>query len=208
LGRHNYLMMKFVFFGVITALQSLLFFLVISLGGADGAAFWQLLSLMGTSLSAVAVGFAISAWVKSKTQAVRMVPLILLPQIIFSGFVLQLPKGTKSDIAGLIPAYSSERLMDVSLLTGHNIKKMEQQLTMVQMSALAGNGSQNLSAEAKEANNAKIALRNLKDDSNAGSDSNYNGFLTAMGSFIKLLLWGAAGYVIAFMGLRSREKGA
>jgi hypothetical protein len=72
-----------------------------------------------TAWVAVSIGLAISTLVRTTTQAVMFVPLILLPQIIFSGFVipsLATGTGAKRAVTDVMPSYAAQRIMDVSLL--------------------------------------------------------------------------------------------
>jgi hypothetical protein len=45
-------------------------------------------TLLATALTGTAVGLLISSWVESPDKAVGMVPLVVIPQILFSDFVL------------------------------------------------------------------------------------------------------------------------
>lgn len=117
--RGSYLAAKFVFWGTVTLLQALLLFTCLQLTGkTSGHTGWQMLSLTLTALSATGIGFALSARVRTTTQAVMMVPLILLPQIIFSGFVMESmnERGAKRNVSMCMPSRSSQALMDTSLV--------------------------------------------------------------------------------------------
>jgi ABC-type multidrug transport system ATPase subunit len=189
LGRHQYLMMKFAFFGAITAMQSVIFFIGIHFTDMTGAPFWQFLGLLATGWCGVAMGFAISALVETKTQAVRIVPLILLPQIIFAGFVLELPSGGKRALAEWIPSYSTQRIMDASMLWGENVPELRTKL-------------------ATRHTAQSIAFRNLNSDGDLTSANGmYDDFAAPVGGLFKLMLWSLAGYGIAFVALRRRERG-
>lgn len=119
--RYSYLATKFIFLAAATSLQALIFFGAIHLGERqlEGSWLWQISCLLLTAWSSVGIGLAISALVRTTTQAVMIVPLILLPQIVFSGFVL--PSlvdggGAKKLVSEMMPSYSSQKLMDVSML--------------------------------------------------------------------------------------------
>jgi ABC transport system ATP-binding/permease protein len=119
MGRHQYLLSKFIFSGVATLVQAIILFLCIHLGSTpmQGSPDWQISGLLATALSAIGIGFALSAWVRSTTQAVMLVPLILLPQIVFSGYVLPsfAIDGAKKMICEIMPSFASQKIMDTSL---------------------------------------------------------------------------------------------
>ena len=192
LGRHHYLFMKCCFFGAITCLQAMVFFLVITISHGSGVAWLQIVSLVATSMSAVGIGLAISARVKTKTQAVRIVPLILLPQIIFSGFVIQLPEGPKADVAAVIPGYSSERLMEVSLLNG---KDLDKEADAAAMAAMAAKPVKN-----------PIVWRNIGKPAHDEGTHIYEGYREALFAMSKLFAWTLVCYFVALLGLRQRER--
>ena len=78
------------------------------------------LSLLGVAFVGVSLGLTISALVRSNTQAVMWVPLILIPQILFGGFVVAVPDMSPSVFwfSHLVPSFSAQRIMDVSNLYG------------------------------------------------------------------------------------------
>ena len=119
LGRNAYLLTKFSFWSAATFLQATLLYICIQFGlkTLTGSAEWQLACLAATALVGVAIGSAISALVRTTTQAVMLVPLILLPQIVLSGFVLSpfTPDGKKKPAYEFVPSHASQTIMDVSL---------------------------------------------------------------------------------------------
>ena len=119
LGRNAYLLTKFCFWSAATFAQAALLYVCIQFGPKTltGSAEWQLANLVATALVGVAIGSAISALARTTTQAVMLVPLILLPQIVFSGYVLPsfAVQGAKKTICEMMPSYSSQRIMDVSV---------------------------------------------------------------------------------------------
>lgn len=76
--------------------------------------------LLAAAMIGVVLGLTISALVRSPTQAVMWVPLILIPQILFGGFVIPFPEMTKSARAfsQLVPSFAAQRLIDVSHVFG------------------------------------------------------------------------------------------
>lgn len=119
--RLPYLLTKLAFLGTATSLQALVVFGCLHLGShaLEGSKLWQLSCLLASAWASVGIGLAISALVRTTTQAVMLVPLILLPQIVFSGYVLpSLATGTgvKKVVTDLMPSFAAQRIMDVSLL--------------------------------------------------------------------------------------------
>ncbi len=84
------------------------------------------LALIATSMVGVVIGLAISALVQNSTQAVLWVPLVLIPQILFGGFVVTRPEMTASVRAAsvLVPSYCAQRVMDVAHLYGQSTPRM------------------------------------------------------------------------------------
>ena len=74
-----------------------------------------LVTLVGVSL-----GLMVSALVRSSTQAVMWVPLILIPQILFGGFVIKLPEMNSivRHISSVFPSNAAQVLIDVSHIYG------------------------------------------------------------------------------------------
>jgi ABC-type multidrug transport system ATPase subunit len=118
MGRGSYLGAKFLFWCTVTLSQAMLLFACLKVSGEiHGHMGWQALSLAVTALSATGIGFALSSWVRTSTQAVMLVPLILLPQIIFSGFVMESMNehGMKHNVSVCMPSHASQMIMDTSL---------------------------------------------------------------------------------------------
>ena len=77
-------------------------------------------ALVVTAAFGVAAGLTISALVRSNTQAVMWVPLILIPQILFGGYVVRVADMTPSARAfcQAMPSYLCQQMMDVGNLYG------------------------------------------------------------------------------------------
>jgi ABC-type multidrug transport system permease subunit len=105
--------------------QSLLLYASIAVirMGVDGAAQWQLIGLVLLALAATGIGLAISAFAKSPVEALMLVPLFLIPQIVFSGF--SPPAKDMSQpvlwVSQIMPSFAAERISDVSLLLDQKI---------------------------------------------------------------------------------------
>jgi ABC transport system ATP-binding/permease protein len=206
LGRNSYLLSKFLLIGTITAVQSLLLFLVLQGGhwlfhtvqpndskGHEflmGLASWQGGALVLTSLAAVGVGLAISAASKTAMQAVMIVPLALIPQILFSGLVVKAPemKAPAYFVTQFSPSYAAQTIMDLSCFQGKAPTGM-----------LAANNRPGYD-HASFLNQRATGKRLMSGDI---FYTGYRGWLAAL----KLLVWTAAGYLVAFFGLRARERG-
>ncbi len=76
----------------------------------------RLAALLAASICGVSLGLMISASVRNETQAVMWVPLILIPQILFGGFVVTSPEMAKGVrlFSECLPSYNLQRLMDTA----------------------------------------------------------------------------------------------
>jgi ABC-type multidrug transport system ATPase subunit len=83
-------------------------------------------ALIAAASVGVAIGLTISAMVRTETQAVMWVPLVLIPQILFGGFVVTRPEMTRSVrvASEIIPSFSAQRMMDVGGLYGQITPRM------------------------------------------------------------------------------------
>ena len=125
LSRWSYLTSKFLWMGGLTAIQSLLIYATIAIGrlGTHGVAHWQVIGLILLAFAATGIGLTVSAFARTPMQAVMLVPLLLIPQILFSGFTVSAedmapPVLTLSEI---MPSFASERIADVSFLIDEKI---------------------------------------------------------------------------------------
>jgi len=170
LGLTPYLAAKFLFFGALTIAQVVVLWLILSVpwypkvgaypAGSDFAAsaagyLWQAAGAAGIALCATAWGLAVSAWARRTAQASFVVPLLVIPQILFSGFVFPLTdwqgadsdgvrekagKGMVRQFARVVPGYSGQRLMETSLTwdqgeSGRDHKARERAFENVQVLA-------------------------------------------------------------------------
>jgi ABC transport system ATP-binding/permease protein len=125
LSRWSYLASKFLWMGGLTAIQSLLLYATIGLirQGIHGAAQWQVIGLILLAFASTGIGLTVSAFAKSTIQAVMLVPLFLIPQIVFSGFsppANEMPPPVLW-ISQVMPSFASERIADVSFLLDQKI---------------------------------------------------------------------------------------
>lgn len=89
----------------------------------------KLLAFLGAAMVGVGMGLAVSAWVRTETQAVMWVPLLLIPQILFGGYVITIPNMPDSvrPVAQFFPSHASQRVLDVSNLYGRATPKLANQ---------------------------------------------------------------------------------
>jgi len=125
LSRLSYLVSKLVWMGGLTAFQSLLLFttIVVIHFGVLGDVRWQLLGLVLLAFASTGIGLAISAMAKSAVQAVMLVPLFLIQQIVLSGFsppAHNMPAPVLY-VSQVMPSFASERIGDVSFLLRRKI---------------------------------------------------------------------------------------
>jgi ABC transport system ATP-binding/permease protein len=125
LSRWSYLTSKFTWMAGLTAIQSLLLYATIAIGrlGVHGAFQWQIIGLVLLAFAATGIGLTMSAFARSPMQAVMLVPLLLIPQILFSGFTVPAKDMTPSVLAlsQIMPSFASERISDVSFLINQKI---------------------------------------------------------------------------------------
>lgn len=86
----------------------------------------KLFALFAAAFVGVAIGLAISALVRNSTQAVMWVPLVLIPQILFGGFVVTRPEMTPSVRAAsaIVPSFCAQRMMDVAGIYGQTTPRI------------------------------------------------------------------------------------
>ncbi len=86
----------------------------------------KMAALIGAALVGVSLGLMISALVRSATQAVMWVPLILIPQILLGGFVIVLPEMSPSvrQLSKYIPSAAAQRITETAAIFGQSIPTM------------------------------------------------------------------------------------
>ncbi|MBT8044451.1 MAG: ATP-binding cassette domain-containing protein, partial [Verrucomicrobiae bacterium] len=96
---------------------------------SSGSGIWEIIttcsglrigSFFLVTIVGVSLGLLVSALVRSSTQAVMWVPLILIPQILFGGFVIKLPEMSHlvRTISSIFPSNAAQQLVDVSHIYG------------------------------------------------------------------------------------------
>lgn len=184
-GTHSYLLSKFLFLSITATAQGLLllFALYAVYGGTDGIVALQLLTVITTALAAVGLGCAISSLARSSMQAVLIVPLVLIPQILLSGFTVKASE-MRSDVraaAHVIPAFSSRVLADSSFVLN---RKIDQKLL----------------------ENYASPLSNLNKDRAFKSGDVFTLQEPAYLAASTLLLWAIGTYLVAWRALKKRGR--
>lgn len=80
----------------------------------------RILGLLLSGTIGVVLGLTVSSLVRSPTQSVMWVPLLLIPQILFGGFVIPFPEMTPSArmFCTAVPSFASQRIIEVSHIFG------------------------------------------------------------------------------------------
>ena len=186
LGRHSYLLAKFLSLARITVVQSLLLYGVMQLctGGIGGAVGWQIPGLVLAACAAVGIGLAISACAKSVLQAVMVVPIVLIPQILFSGFVP--PAGDMKAgpyfVSRVMPSAAVQSVMDTSMFWQKKIS-----------------GSMRVDYPS--------AFSNLNRDKSLKNGQVYANASPAWWGLGTLAAWAVCAYWAAWVALRGKERG-
>jgi ABC-type multidrug transport system ATPase subunit/pSer/pThr/pTyr-binding forkhead associated (FHA) protein len=184
-GAHAYLASKFIFLTSITAVQAVIIYIASLLfeGGLDGSVGWQLSALLGTAVAAVGLGLAISSLVRTVMQAVMIVPLMLIPMIIFSGYTVPPTSMSKSVlfVSRLTPTFSAQTIFDTSFLWE---REMNGEL-------MSDHGQ---------------SLRNLDPDREIESGSIFEKSRPAWLALLGHFLWLVSTYIVSWASLKSRER--
>ncbi len=107
LGILPYLFSKIAILGLLSLLQCAAFILIIALAAPfHQGLFWNALlegyvSLALTALAGLLMGLAISALVSNNDQAMSYIPLVLIPQVVFSGVIFPL-KAIYLQVIGMV----------------------------------------------------------------------------------------------------------
>jgi hypothetical protein len=185
MSRAAYVASKFIFLGLMTTVQSLLFYLCLQAGegGLQGSPLWQCAGLLGTALASVAIGTIISALARTVMQAVITVPLALIPLILFSGYTVPAHemKPSVAAVSRFTPTFAAQRCMDISFLWGKKIAR----------DTLSDHWT---------------SFRNLNRASPLRTGETFLQPGPGTEALAMQMAWVAAGYVLALLALRAREK--
>jgi ABC-type multidrug transport system ATPase subunit/pSer/pThr/pTyr-binding forkhead associated (FHA) protein len=109
LGIVPYMFSKIVVLGVLCLLQSAVLVLVVNLGEPLGQGIFLppllevYITLSLTSLAGLMIGLTISAIAPNNDRAISFVPIILIPQVIFSGAIIPLKDWLTQILAAIFP---------------------------------------------------------------------------------------------------------
>jgi len=185
IGAHSYLASKFIFLITLTAFQALLLYVTVMIGEGkkDGSVMLQLASLLGIAIAGVGIGSAISALSRSVMQAVMFVPLILIPQILFSGYTVASTDMSRAvlKVSRLTPTFCAQTVMDTSFLW-----------------------QRELSGELISDHHQ--SYRNLDPNRDFSTGDVFNKKRPAIRGLIGLLCWGIFTYFVAWFTLKKRER--
>ncbi len=116
LGIGPYLASKLIPLGVISMLQCLMLLAIVSaLTSWSGDFFGRLCTLFMASMAATCMGLAVSTLVDSNDKAVALIPILLIPQVILSNFIVHLGKVGAIIGQSAIIAFSSFDAMKATL---------------------------------------------------------------------------------------------
>jgi ABC-type multidrug transport system ATPase subunit/pSer/pThr/pTyr-binding forkhead associated (FHA) protein len=184
-GAHSYLASKFIFLITITTIQALIMYvtIVIGEGGFDGSAMLQCLALFSIAIAAVGIGAAISALSRSVMQAVMFVPLIIIPQILFSGYTVSPSDMSRSVlfVSRLTPTFCAQTIMDTSFLWR---RKLEGELMR----------------------DYRDSYRNLDPQHDFSNGDIFTKKRPAIRGLIGNVMWGLATYLLAWITLKKKER--
>ena len=182
---HAYLASKFIFLTGITTVQAIILYVAAILfeGGRDGSVAWQLAALLGTAVAAVGMGSAISAFARTAMQAVMIVPLLIIPMIIFSGYTVRPTSMTDAvlRVSKLTPTFSAQTVFDTSFLWQREL------------------GGELMSDHGQ-------SLRNLDPDREIERGAIFNKSRPAWLALLGHFLWLVCTYGISWGALRLRER--
>ena len=86
----------------------------------------KMTALLAAVCMGVSMGLTISALVRSPTQAVMWVPLILIPQILFGGYVVTQPEMGRvlRAVSSAIPSAAAQRITEAAALQGQAVPSL------------------------------------------------------------------------------------
>jgi ABC-type multidrug transport system permease subunit len=191
LGRCNYLLSKLVWMGGLTVFQSLLLFTTMAAihSRVLGDARWQLIGVVLLAFASTGIGLTISALAKSAVQAVMLVPLFLIPQIVLSGFsppAHNMPWPVLM-VSEAMPSFASQRIADVSFLLH---QKITGDLITGHLTAYSNINDWYRSRTGERLNNGVV----------------YTDKRPLWIAYLSLVLWTAGGFLTSIWLLRRKER--
>jgi hypothetical protein len=191
LSRTSYLASKFIWMGTITGVQSLILYActVITQRVPLSAAPAEIAGLLLLAFASTGIGLAISCFTRSALQAVMLVPLILIPQILLSGYTVE---ASQMDppvliVAQIMPSFAAERISDESLLLNRRI---------------AGDVSEKYDRPYDNLNQYNRAATGQR----FKTGQTFTDARPLWVGYLNLVLWSVAGFVLSYVGLTWKEK--
>jgi ABC transport system ATP-binding/permease protein len=191
LSRTSYLASKFIWMGTLTSLQSLVLYActLITLRVPLSAAPAEIVGLLLLAFAATGIGLAISCFARSALQAVMLVPLILIPQILLSGYTVETSQMDPPvlAVAQIMPSFAAERISDESILL-----------------------NQQFARDVSEKYDRPYDNLNQYHQATTGQRFKTGQFYTDVRplwvGYLSLFLWSVAGFVLSYVGLMLKEK--
>jgi hypothetical protein len=188
-GGHSYLLSKFIFLTAITCFQAAFLWALMTYfeDGRDGSAILQVMGLCSTAVAAVGIGLAISALSRTVMQAVMIVPVVLIPLIIFAGYVVKPGQMTTAAkrVSMTMPSYQAQTMMDLSFVFHRTWEEVRD------------NGHRP----------SRTNLRHIvSEEHEKVRDDVYEDFRPALYAIFGQGTWVVATYFLAWFGLRMRER--
>ena len=191
LSRTSYLASKFIWMGTITSAQSLLLYActLITQRVPLSAAPAEIAGLLLLAFASTGIGLAISCFARSALQAVMLVPLILIPQILLSGYTVETSQMDPPVLAvsQIMPSFAAERISDESLLLNRRI---------------AGDVSEKYDRPYDNLNQYNRAATGQR----FKTGQTYTDARPLWVGYLSLFLWSLAGFVLSYVGLMRKEK--
>jgi ABC-type multidrug transport system ATPase subunit/pSer/pThr/pTyr-binding forkhead associated (FHA) protein len=191
LSRTSYLASKFIWMGTITSAQSLILYActLITQRVPLSAAPAEIAGLLLLAFASTGIGLAISCFARSALQAVMLVPLILIPQILLSGYTVETSQMDPPVmlVSQLMPSFAAERISDESLLLNRRI---------------AGDVSEKYDRPYDNLNqyNRVATGQRFK------TGQTYTDARPLWVGYLSLFLWSVVGFVLSYVGLMRKEK--
>ncbi len=219
LGRITYLTSKFLMVTGVTICQAWLLYLLLRLHGTyfpsnpekpfEGFIPWQLLALGGTAFAAVGIGLVISAFARTTLQAVMIVPLVLIPQIIFSGAVVPAKEMTDRVwlAAQFVPSFAAQIVMDQSIYWNRRVDGMfasDRQNAYYNLAIQVDRRYKHPEGGIDERDQSERPIPWVTTED---TETRYRNPWPGIWGAAKLFTWGALAFVAAGFGLRRQEKG-
>jgi ABC-type multidrug transport system ATPase subunit/pSer/pThr/pTyr-binding forkhead associated (FHA) protein len=193
LSRWSYLLSKFLWMGTLTNLQSLILFAcIVAFGHAWPPAIgWQVISLFLLGYAATGIGLTVSAVARSPLQAVMLVPLILIPQILLSGYTVRTNQMSEPVllISKIMPSFAAQRISDAGALL---YRPLTGELTDVDHYYIS---LMNMNQWQRDHGGARLTTQNpLVNPS------------PIFVGYISLIVWTIAGFFASYLALARKER--